>query len=59
MFSPEHFGVKFPKVPLPPSLEKVKSHYFYLIFLGVLKKFIVGKALEFSSDHFSSSSLSD
>lgn len=58
MFLPEQFGVELPKIPLPPSPEKVKSHYFYLIFLGALKKFSPAKALEFSSDHISSSGLS-
>lgn len=59
MLLPEHFGVEVPKVPLPPSPEKVKIYYFCLIFLGVLRKFTIGKALEFSSDHLSSSGLSD
>lgn len=43
MFLPDHLGVELPKVPL--------LYYFYFIFLGVLKKFTISKALKFSSDH--------
>lgn len=51
MFLPEHLGVELTKVPL--------LYYFYLIFLGVLKKFTISKALKFSSDHLSFFGLSD
>lgn len=46
VFLTEHFGVK---LNFPARQEKVKLHYFCLIFLGVLEQFPLGKILELSS----------
>lgn len=45
MFLTGHFGVK---LNFHARQEKVKLHYFYLIFLGVLEQFPLGKPLQLS-----------